>query len=177
MSSVEDLKERLTGATFRIKVNLPNVNPYIKMQRYTAGENPNYFYLGIERLEPNCSIDVNGKETKIFVDGKNCRNKELSDVSRRSSLRFVLVPIQYAIAKNVKFGDNIDFTLEVKDGRHYLKNIQTGLYPKLFEGNFEKNLRGMMINNNLSNINDLRKDANILWGERVKPETKIQVLS
>lgn len=166
MPSVEDLKERLTGATFRIKVNLPNVNPYIKMQRYTPGESPNYFYLGIEKLEPNCSIDENGVETNIYVDGKNCRNKALSEVSRTNTHRFVLVPIQYAIAKNVKFGNNIDFTLEEKDKRFYLKNIQTGLYPKLFEPSTEKNLRGMMINNELSNMNELARDSNILWGER-----------
>jgi hypothetical protein len=153
------LNDLMRGGIFRLRVNIPILDPYIKGVKYTT-QNPNFFYLGIEKLEPNCEINENIEDNickKVFIDNKDCRNKLLAE-KIENNFRFVLIPSIIATDESMIHGKNIDFTIVEQNGKTYLKNIQTGLIPKLYSNNTAKTLHGMMINNHLSNLNSLNNE-------------------
>lgn len=66
LGSEEELNDILIGGIFKLKVNLPMMPPYIKSQKWdpVKGTDPNYFYLSVEKLDPNCMINTK----KINID-------------------------------------------------------------------------------------------------------------
>jgi hypothetical protein len=122
-----DTKKYLVNSIFKLKVNLPNIDPLI--QNKQKGD-PNYFYLAVQELDKNCSIKEMDKCKEIFIDNKKCNNKNLSNISRNNSYRFVLVPID--LINKVK---NINFTIVKKNEKLYLKNVDTGFFPQIYKNN------------------------------------------
>lgn len=168
----DDVKNILVGGTFKLRINLPNVPSYVKGQEYKEGQSPNYFYISVEKLAPNCSIEHNSQCMNIFVDNKKCKNLTLSNESRINSYRLVLVSSQYALDPTVPFGKNTDFTIIMLNDKLYIKNVQTGYLPKLFVNDFKQNIYGYMDSNYLSNINTLKDTNNRLCGINASNESE-----
>jgi hypothetical protein len=158
----DDIELLMVDGKFRLKVNMPNMPPYIKGLNFDIinGVNPNYFYLSVIKLDPNCKIQSETKCENLYIDNKNCTNKILSD-SIDSSYRLVLVPAFYAINDALPFS-NIDFTLVKVDGLTYLKNINTGYLPKLYFNDNNIPIYGEMENDSNSNILKIREESNNL---------------
>ena len=158
LKNINDINNLMVGGSFRLKVNLPMLPPYIINEEYDVkeGKNPNYFYLCIAKLDPNCSIvAINGTCLKLYIDNKNCTNKKLSITSQSSPYRLILISEKYANAPNLPFIDNLDFTLVNINNNLYIKNVATGYYPTLFKDNLDINVYGNMVNNELSNVSKI----------------------
>jgi hypothetical protein len=152
-----DVKKLLVDGVFKLRVNLPNVYPYLKTGKpHVLGESPNYFYLCVESLNPNCQIKgLTSECVNIYVDGKDCTNKLQTIENSTNSYRLILVPEEYVKAKVSKVGDNSDFTLLNIDGKMYLKNVQTGYMPSLKKNEFSQKVTGyvdMSLPNTLQTI-------------------------
>jgi len=153
-----DTKKYLVNSVFKLKVNLPIVDPLI--QNKQKGD-PNYFYLAVQELEKNCSINEMGRCIEIFIDNKNCDNKNLSNISRNNSYRFVLVPVD--LVNKVK---NINFTIVKKNEKLYLKNVDTGFFPQIYKNNDKQ-----IILNNITSENstfDKTLNSNTLCDNTIK---------
>ncbi len=158
ISNINDINNLLVGGTFKLKVNLPMMPPYIKGKNFdtTVGTNPNYFYLSIEQLDNNCNIiNSNGKCLNVYVDNKNCSNKPLSSYVQNNSYRLVLISSQYALDPSIPMGKNSDFTLVQVNGQYYLKNVQTGYIPSLYTNMSNISIYGDMQLNANTNINNV----------------------
>lgn len=165
-----EISQMMVGGTFRLCVNLTSVPPYVKGQQYKDGDT-NKFYLSIEKIDPNCQIQDNGKCMNIYVDNSKCANATLSNISRTNAYRLVLVSAAYVLDASVPFGKNVDFTLVKVGEKIYLKNVQTGYMPKLFLNDYKQHLYGYMDTNYLSNINSLKSNQNKLCGSNAVAET------
>jgi len=167
-----DINNLMVDATFKLRVNLPNMPPYIKNQEYDIkkGINPNYFYLSVETLDGNCSITTtDGKCMKMYIDDKKCSNKRLSANSQMSKYRLVLISSTYVLDKNMLLGQNTDFTLVKLDDKIYLKNVNTGYMPTLFMDETTIPVYGNMNNNDQSNIKDIPNiTTNAVCGEQIE---------
>jgi hypothetical protein len=155
LKSNNDINNLMVGGTFRLKVNLPMVPPYIKGEDFDVkvGINPNFFYLCVVKLDPNCNIiSNNGSCLNLYIDNKDCKNKKLGITSQYSPYRLILVPEIYAMATGFPFLANIDFTLLNVDNNLHIKNVATGYYPSLFQDNSSINVFGNMLNDNNSNV-------------------------
>ncbi len=159
IKSDNDVNKYLINSIFKLKVNLPNIDPLISNKN--DFNNPNYFYLAVEELETNCSINENNVCSNIYVDNKKCSNKSLSEISRRNSFRFVLVPIDYVNNPNVKYGKNINFTIIKINDKLYLKNVDTGYLPQLYKNDFNQIILSNLFKDE-TNINHLSTNKNIL---------------
>lgn len=173
-----EISQMMVGGTFRLSMNLTSVPPYIKGQQYKNGDT-NKFYLSIEKIDPNCQIQDNGKCMNIYVDNNKCANATLSNVSRSNAYRLVIVSAAYVLDASIPFGKNVDFTLVKVGEKVYLKNVQTGYMPKLFLNDYKQQLYGYMDTNYLSNINSLKSNQNKLCGSNVAApaETENEVKS
>jgi hypothetical protein len=171
-SNINDITAMTVGGTFRLRVSLKNVPPYITGQEYKEGTT-NDFYLSVEKLEPNCNINGNNGCLSIYVDNKNCNNAILSNVSRTNPYRLVLVSKTYVDNASNPMGKNVDFTMIKVGDKVYIKNIQTGYMPQLFTNNFKQNVYGYMDDNQLSNLSTIKSTTNTLCG--AKPDTEVQV--
>ena len=158
-----EISQMMVGGTFRLSMNLTSVPPYIKGQQYKDGDT-NKFYLSIEKIDPNCQVQDNGKCMNIYVDNSKCANAALSNISRTNAYRLVLVSAAYVLDASIPFGKNVDFTLVKVGEKIYLKNVQTGYMPKLFLNDYKQHLYGYMDTNYLSNINSLKSNQNKLCG-------------
>jgi hypothetical protein len=159
INSDNDVNKYLINSVFKLKVNLPNINPLIANKNNF--DDPNFFYLAVEELASNCSINENNVCSNIYVDNKKCYNKSLSEISRKNSFRFVLVPIDYVNNPNVKYGKNINFTIIKIQDKLYLKNVDTGYLPQLYKNDFNQ----VVVSNILSdetNIGQLPTNNNIV---------------
>ena len=158
----DDIDLLMVDGKFRLKVNIPTMPPYIKGLNFDIinGINPNYFYLSVVKLDPNCKIQSETKCENLYIDNKNCTNKILSD-KLDSSYRLVLVPAFYAINDTLPFS-NIDFTLIKVDGLTYLMNVNTGYLPKLYFNDDNIPIYGEIENNSNSNILKIREESNNL---------------
>lgn len=166
ITNEEDVLNKLIGSTFKLKVDVPNMQPFIKNKEYKQQENvPNYFYLAIEELDPNCSIQENNLKLDIYVDNKDCLNKGLSTQSRVNKYRYVLVPEEYALDMNMPKFQNTDFTLIKINDKLYLKNVKTKLIPRLFINDVLQTVYGNMLKDNISNLNTLVSNQNELWNQ------------
>lgn len=156
----DDIELTMIGAKFRLKVNLPLVSPLITGLEFDSenGINPNFFYLGIEKLNPNCNVKSGSGCQKLYIDNKDCSNKTLSD-NIDDSYRLVLIPGIYAIDDDNKF--NIDFTLIKIDGLIYLMNINTNYLPQIYKSEVSSNINALMRNNS-NIINVYQGSSNVL---------------
>ena len=154
----DDINNLMVGGTFRLKVNLPKLPPYIKGEDFDTknGKNSNYFYLSVAKLDPNCNIvAIDGSCLSLYIDEKKCTNKKLSISSQSSPYRLILISETYATNPDLPFINNLDFTLVNINNNLYIKNVATGYYPTLFQDNLNIDVYGNMINDNNSNINKI----------------------
>lgn len=162
-----DVNKYLINSVFKLKVNLPNINPLTSNINNII--DPNYFYLAVEELAPNCLIKESDICSNIFVDNKKCNNKSLSEISRKNSFRFVLVPIDYVNNTSVKYAKNINFTIIKIQDKLYLKNIDTGYLPQLYKNDFNQ-LIIANVSPSDTNINQLSTNNNILCNPTTKSD-------
>ena len=154
----DDILNGLIGSTFRLRVNLPSLNTYL--DKTNTINKTNYFYLGVEKIDPNCNILTNSECLNIFVDDKNCNNKKASQNSQTSNYRYVLIPEIIGKDTSLPFINNLNFTLENNNNKLYLNNINTKTYPKILKDDSTLNLNGNMLNNNKTNINTVNNQIN-----------------
>ena len=169
----DDINNLMVNGVFRLKVNLPNVPPYIKGEDFdmNVGINPNYFYLCMVKLDPNCNIiALNGSCLQLYVDERKCSNKKLSVNSQLSPYRLVLIPEKYALDTTLPFINNINFTLVNVNNLLYLKNTNTNYFPSLFTDNSTINVTGNMINDSKSNVANIPSLINNnICNEHIQP--------
>jgi len=161
IKDINDLFQLSVGGTFRLVVELKDVPPYIKGQQFNKGDT-NEFYLAIEKLDPNCSITEENGCLNVYADNKKCNNNALTNVTKKNSFRLVLISKDYVLDPNIPFGKNVDFTMVKIADKYYLKNIQTGFFPKLYKNDFNQNLYGYIDTGYLSNYNSLNNNTNKL---------------
>ena len=167
LTNQDDLLKILPNSTFRLKVNIPIMPPYIKGKEFKEDlTKENIFYLAIEELEPNCSINFNNKKTDIYVDNKFCENKGLSSKSSTNKYRCVLISAENIANKAV------DFTLVKILDKYYLKNITTGYYPQLVVNDVINTVYGNIINKDPNNLQILQINNNELWNAKKKEDVK-----
>jgi len=158
LKNMNDVNNLMIGGTFKLRVNLPMMPPYIKGKTFdiNKGVNPNYFYLCVEKLDNNCNIkDANGKCTQTFADDKKCNIKSLTSYTQSNTYRLVLVSSQYVLDPSVSIGKNCDFTLVQVNNQLYLKNIQTGYLPSLYSNEMVFPIYGDMEVKSNSNVNKI----------------------
>jgi len=160
ISSLNDVNNLMVGGTFKLRVNLPMMPPYIKGSSFNTavGLNPNYFYLCVEKLDNNCNITGNNNSCSgVYADNKNCSNKSLTSKVGTNSYRFVLICAQYVLDPSIPIGKNSDFTLvQDANNQYYLQNIQSGLILSLYQNTGEFKVYGNMAFNN-SNVGILNE--------------------
>ena len=168
----KDIDDLMINGTFKLKVNLPLMPPYVKGESFDTttgtGSKPNYFYLSIEKLDNNCNItSKNGVCMSMFADNKNCSSSSLTSYTKENdSFRLVLIP-EYYVSNN-SFNTNTDFTLINMNNYMYLKNVQTGYYISLYENKQHYSIYGNMIINNDTNINTVQQEIkNNICGEPI----------
>jgi hypothetical protein len=180
LKNTNDINNLMVGGSFRLKVNLPMLPPYIMDEEYNMkdGKNPNYFYLCIAKLDPNCNIvAINGTCLNLYIDNKNCKNKKLSITSQSSPYRLILISEKYANATNLPFIDNLDFTLVNINNNLYIKNVATDYYPNLFRDNLDINVYGNMVNDELSNVSKIPNLTNNNVCNEYSPPVDLQASS
>ena len=158
-----DVDNLLIGGTFKLRVNLPNMPPYIKGKTFdiNKGVNPNYFYLSVEKLEPNCNIKTaNNKCVQTFADDKKCNLKALTSYVQSNTFRLVLVSSEYVLDPSIPMGKNSDFTLVRVNNQLYLKNVQTGYLPSLYSNDMTLSVYGDMAVKSNSNVNQIYSQIN-----------------
>jgi hypothetical protein len=158
LKNMSDVDNLMVGGTFKLRVNLPMMPPYIKGKTFdiNKGVNPNYFYLCVEKLDNNCNIKgANGKCTQTFADDKKCNIKSLTSYTHSNTYRLVLVSSQYVLDPSVPIGKNSDFTLVQVNKQLYLKNIQTGYLPSLYSNEMVFPIYGDMEVKSNSNVNKI----------------------
>ena len=158
LTNMNDVNNLMIGGTFKLKVNLPMMPPYIKGKTFdiNKGINPNYFYLCVEKLDNNCNIKAaNGKCVNTFADNKKCNIKALTSYTQSNTYRLVLVSSQYVLDPSVPIGKNSDFTLVQVNNQLYLKNVQTGYLPSLYSNENVLPVYGDMEVKSNSNVNKI----------------------
>jgi hypothetical protein len=175
-----DVNNLMIGGIFKLRVNLPMMPPYIKGQSFNTetGINPNYFYLCIEKLDPNCSIkNPNGTCQNVYADQRKCNIKSLTSYVQTNTFRLVLVSSQYVLDSSIPFGKNSDFTIVTVGGNLYLKNVQTGYLPSLYINLNNILIYGDMQINDKTNINTVEPMINnVICGQEapVLPDSGTQ---
>jgi hypothetical protein len=156
ISTMDDVNNILVDGVFKLRVNIPMMPNYIRGLEFdiTRGQNPNYFYLCVEKMVPNCSLSTLSNECyNIYVDDPSkCKIKSLTTQTSSNSYRLVLVASSYVKAEINGIGTNSDFTLVKINDKYYLKNIQTGYMPCLFKNEKTSHIHGEMNNNTNSNV-------------------------
>lgn len=172
LHNIQDVNNLMIDGVFKLRVNLPKMPSYIKGHDFKEVD-PNYFYLCVESLDPNCSIKSFGdKCIQTYADNKNCQIKSLTTHNTNNSYRLVLISSTYVNDINIPFGKNCDFTLVNIDNKIYLKNIQTGFMPSLFLNDTMIDVYGDMQINDNTNANTMQQNLkNILCNEK---EQKLQ---
>jgi hypothetical protein len=163
LASMVDVNNLMIDGTFKLRVNLPNMPPYIKGKTFdmNKGVNPNYFYLCVEKLDPNCNIKaVNNRCVQTFADDKKCNIKALTSYTQSNTYRLILVSSQYVLDPAIPMGKNSDFTLVQVNNQLYLKNIQTGYLPSLYSNDMVLSVYGDMEVKSNSNVNKIYSDLN-----------------
>jgi hypothetical protein len=158
----DDINLLLVNGSFRLRVNLPFINPQINglngknnVFSENNGISSNYFYLGILKLDSNCKVCpiIESECFNKYVDNKDCTNKILIKNINNSD-RLVLIPAIYALDNKLPF-NNINFTIINQNGFLYLKNIDTGYLPKLYLIDDSPLINAVIINDNNSNISKI----------------------
>lgn len=163
LTNMNDVDNLMIGGTFKLRVNLPTMPPYIigKSFDINKGTNPNFFYLCIEKLDNNCNIkSPNGRCIRAFADNKKCNNTALTNLNRSNTYRLVLVSSQYVLDSSIPIGKNSDFTIVKVNNQMYLKNIQTGYLPSLYSDNITVPVYGDIEIKSNSNANKIYSKLN-----------------
>lgn len=163
LTSMVDVNNLMIDGTFKLRVNLPNMPPYIKGKTFDVnkGVNPNYFYLCVEKLDPNCNIKTaNNKCVQSFADDKKCNIKALTSYTQSNTYRLVLVSSEYVLDPAIPIGKNSDFTLVQVNNQLYLKNVQTGYLPSLYSNDIALSVYGDMEVKSNSNVNKIYSQLN-----------------
>lgn len=163
LKNMNDVNTLMIGGTFKLRVNLPMMPPYIKGKTFdiNKGMDPNYFYLCVEKLDNNCNIKAaNGKCINTFADNKKCDIKALTSYTKSNTYRLVLVSSQYVLDPSVPIGKNSDFTLVQVNNQLYLKNVQTGYLPSLYSNDMVLPIYGDMEVKSNSNVNKIYSRLN-----------------
>ena len=173
LANMVDVDNLLIGGTFKLRVNLPNMPPYIKGKTFdiNKGVNPNYFYLSVEKLDPNCNIKTaNNKCVQTFADDKKCNLKALTSYVQSNTFRLVLVSSEYVLDPAIPMGKNSDFTLVKVNNQLYLKNVQTGYLPSLYSNDMALSVFGDMVVKSNSNVNQIYSQLNnTLCDQQIPP--------
>lgn len=137
----------------------------------SKGVNPNYFYLSVEKLDPNCNIKTaNNKCVQTFADDKKCNIKALTSYVQSNTFRLVLVSSGYVLDPSIPMGKNSDFTLVKVNGQLYLKNVQTGYLPSLYSNDMVLSVYGDMEVKSNSNVNQIYSQLNnTLCDQQIPP--------
>ena len=151
INSDNDILNGLIGSIFRLRVNIPSLNTYSSTR---STSKVNYFYLSVEKIDPNCEIINDLQCSNVFIDYRNCTNKKSVENSKKSIYRYVLIP-EYLVKKNTSFINNLNFTLEKNNNKLYLKNINTGCYPQIYKDNEKKKIFGEIVSSSENNINEV----------------------
>ena len=168
------ISDALENAKFKLRVELPDTPPYIKGSDFKNGEKDNWFYLCIEKMNPNCNVkSISGTCMNIYVDKKNCDSKLLSNYVQNNPYRLVLVTAKYVFDKDMTMGKNCTFTLNTINGKQYLKNVETGYILSLYENDITQSIYGEMIDDNKSNINTIVPYVNEKCSTKTK-ETNVK---
>lgn len=163
ITNLNDLNNLMVEGTFKLRVNMPLMPPYIKGETFDIkkGQNQNYFYLCVEKLDNNCNIKLpNGNCIKTFADNKNCDNKALTSYVNYNTFRLVLVSSQYVLDPTIPIGNNSDFTIVKVNNQLYLKNIQTGYLPSIYSNEQVLPIYGDIEINNNTNVNKIYSQLN-----------------
>ena len=163
LTNMNDVNKLMVKGVFKLRVNLPNMPPYIKGKTFdtNTGINPNYFYLCVEKLDNNCNIkSANGKCMQAFADDKKCDYKALTSYTQSNTYRLVLVSSQYVQDPSIPIGKNSDFTIVNVNNQMYLKNVQTGYLPSLYSNDITLPIYGDMEIKSNSNVNQLYNKLN-----------------
>jgi hypothetical protein len=173
ITNMNDVNTLMIGGTFKLRVNLPMMPPYIKGKTFDVnkGVNPNYFYLCVEKLDNNCNIKTaNGTCIATFADDKKCDIKALTSYTQFNTWRLVLVSSEYVLNSSIQIGKNSDFTLVQVNNQIYLKNIQTGYLPSLYSNEMVLPIYGDMEVKSNSNVNKVYSQlTNTLCTQEVPP--------
>ncbi len=161
INNQNDIDNIMVGSTFKLRVNIPLMPNYIKGEMFdlNKGKEPNYFYLCVQKMVPNCSISADNNTCyDVYIDDPTkCKIKALSEQLASNSYRLVLVSEFYLNLADIELGKNSDFTLLKIGEKYYLKNVQTGLMPTLFKNQDLKYIYGEVNNNANSNISNVFK--------------------
>lgn len=173
LTNMNDVNKLMIGGTFKLRVNLPNMPPYIKGKTFdiNKGVEPNYFYLSVEKLDNNCNIKApNDRCVQSFADDKKCNIKALTSYTQSNTYRLVLVSSQYVLDPSIPLGKNSDFTLVKVNNQMYLKNVQTGYLPSLYSNEMELPVYGDMEIKSNSNVNKIYYELNnTLCDQQIQP--------
>ena len=145
----DDVNNMMVNGIFKLKVSINNKNIFNKEY-----EN-NIFYLSYEKLDNNCTINMNDNCTPAFIDNKNCNSKFLHDYLANNKIEnYRLVLVQESIVNNssLSIGKNTDFTIIKDKNNFYLQNINTKFYTKLYKNENQFIAHGLMIDDEHSNI-------------------------
>ena len=173
ISSLFDVNKLMVGGIFKLKVNLPFVPPYIKGSNWDqkTGSDKNYFYLSVEKLDPNCNIKTSsGNCYTAYADEKNCSSKSLTTYNVSNSYRLVLIPLVYALEPVIPLGKSSDWTIIQLGSQYYLKNVQTGYLPSLYSDNSTIQVYGDMEVSSNSNVSLINNEiSNTLCTDKIPP--------
>lgn len=167
ISNQSDVNNILVDKTFRIATSIPLMPPYIKGDNFDTekGRTPNYFYLCVENLDKNCSLQSNigtvqstapsgtGSCYDVFADNRQCNKKPLTTYTGTNSTRLVLISDSIVNDSNSVIGRNCDWTIKNFNNNLYLQNVQTKLMLSLY-----KNEENILIHGNMM----LDKNTNVL---------------
>lgn len=172
ITNMSDVEKLMVGGTFKLKVNLPMMPPYIKGKSFdiSKGQEENYFYLAVEKLDKNCNIKApNGNCIQTFADDKKCDNLALTSRSNLNTHRLVLVSSEYVLDSSVSIGKNSDFTFVKVNNQLYLINVQTGFSPSIYSNNETIPVYGDMEIKSNSNANKIYTQLNNILCDQEVP--------
>jgi len=164
--NVNDTINTLLESKFRLRVNIPeaSINNENRI-KVNSENNKNYYYLGVEKINPNCNILINNACEYKYVDNRNCLNKNASINIHNSNYRYVLISEK---SDNI-LKENTIFTLKKNNNKLYLENINTQSYPKLYKDDSALSVYGDLISKG-SNYTEVQQNSmNIVCNEQIKP--------
>ncbi len=156
IKNTSDVDIFMVNGVFKLKVNIPQMPSFNRGEDYekVKNRNPNYFYLSVEKLLPNCTIvSPQGTCFGVYIDDKSkCDMEKTTTSLSTNSFRLVLIPEETALDTNSDIGKNTDFTLVKIADKYYLKNVKTGYMPSLLKNDKSYKIYGDIVNDANSNV-------------------------
>ena len=174
IQSQNDVNNKMVNQVFKLSVQIQNMPTYVKGVT-DAPNSTNTFYLSVESLTPNCSIQNGSTCLNVYIDNKDCQNKVLSTYVQSNPNRLVLLSDTYINnSSTYGIGKNSDFTIISINNKLFLQNVQTGYYLCLYKSSARgETVYGNMNVDSSSNINSIRDMYNSLCNtkQEIPPET------